>query len=116
MGRRRISLVKLQMTAEQGGMGAPDFKAYFIAGQLQRMAYWLAGRNLHEIELTQSIIDRGRLHCLICPGFRTPEGLPLLLRVALQYWTLTLRYNTDTIPYASNIPLLELPTNVGILS
>lgn len=34
-GHKRLSLQKLQLDAHKGGLGVPDFKAYYLASQLQ---------------------------------------------------------------------------------
>lgn len=67
-GRRRIGLRKLQFDTKDGGLGVPDYKAYYLASQLQWLLYWTAGKNLQEIGYTSSDIDRGRLHSITSPN------------------------------------------------
>lgn len=66
-GRRRIGLRKLQLSTNNGGLGAPDFQAYCHACQLQWLTYWIVGKNLHEIDptimgtrqITQAVVTKG---------------------------------------------------------
>lgn len=109
-GRRRISIQKLQLTPLEGGLGAPDFKAYYLSAQLQWLSYWAAGRNLQEIGYTSANITRGELHTLILPKAVIPENSPSLLRTALRCWKKALIYTCGTVPYSKNIPLIGIPT------
>lgn len=95
-GRRHISLQKLQLTSQEGGLGAPDFKAYYYSGQLQWLSYWTAGRNLQEIGYTPADINRGELHTLLLPKAVNPRRSPPLLQTALRCWKKALTYTRRT--------------------
>lgn len=115
-GRRRISLQKLQLPPTEGGLGAPDFKAYYLSAQIQWLSYWTASSNRHEIGFTSTHINRGDLHTLLLPKARIPmDGAPLLL-IALRCWKSAIKYTRKCLPYAGNIPLIGIPTPDGRLT
>lgn len=115
MGRRRVSLQKLQLESHKGGLGVPDFRAYYYACQLQWLSFWTAGKNLQEIGNTSRDLDRGTLHSLILPQAKIPLEGPPLLKTALQCWKKALLYTSAVTPYSTNIPLLGIfpPPGVG---
>lgn len=115
-GRRRVGLAKLQLTPKCGGMGAPDFQAYCYASQLVWLAYWIAGKNLQELAMTQTAWENGHLHKLLLPGANTPTPPTHLLKIALGYWKKATRYTRGLPAYAPNIPLLGIPLQSGVVS
>lgn len=115
-GRRRIGLTKLQLRTAKGGLGVPDIKAYCYASQLQWLAFWLAGRNLQELDLTPADRNKGILHRLLLPKAIIPPTTPPLLKLAISYWRSATRYTKAKPPYAPNIPLLGIPTRAGVLT
>lgn len=115
-GRRRIWLAKLQLPTAKGGLGIPDMKAYCYAGQLQWLAFWLAGRNLHEIGMALVDRNKGTLHRLLLPKATLPPSTPPLLQLAITYWRSAIRYTNTKTPYGPNIPLLGIPIRTGILT
>lgn len=115
-GRRLIGLSKLPLTLHHRGLGAPDFKAYCYASQLQWLAYWIVGKNLQELAMTQTSWENGTLHKLLLPGVRAPPNPTHLLKIALGYWKKAIRYNKRLPEYAPNIPLLGIPLQTGVLT
>ncbi|KAJ1120088.1 hypothetical protein NDU88_008264, partial [Pleurodeles waltl] len=43
-GRRRTTLATICRPPNAGGLGAPDFEAYYLASQLQWISGWLVGQ------------------------------------------------------------------------
>lgn len=115
-GRRLLSLKKLQINTREGGLGAPDFRAYYYACQVQWLSYWTEGRNLQEIDYSIRHIEQGTLHTLLLPHSKLPPGLPYLLRTALHCWGKALRYTSRSGRYADNIPLVGIPLAFGRLT
>lgn len=111
--RKRISLSKLQLETHRGGLGAPDFKAYYYSGQFQWLSFWLAGRNLQEIGYTSTQLHQGTLHRLLLPGKNPKVTGPPLLQLAIRCWKGALTYTKSAVPYAPNIPLLGISTPQG---
>lgn len=112
-GRCRISLAKLMLGPTQGGMGVPDLRAYCYAAQLQWLAFWLVGRNLHELNMTPRDRDKGNIYRLLLPRASLAPSTPPLLKLAITYWKAAQKYTSKTTPYAPTIPLLGIPTRLG---
>lgn len=128
-GRRRISLQKLQLESNHGGLGVPDFKAYYYACQLEWLLFWTAEKNPQEIWFTQREIAPYialrplRVSSMLYKCYdwlhsqgQNPYNKPPLLRTALQCWKKALAYTSTVTPYSANIPLLGIPTPQGGLT
>ena len=110
-----MALSTLQLPTSAGGFGAPNFRAYYYAGQLQWVTYWLAGRHLDETGLTPVQLNKGELNRLLLEKSLPNGGLPLLMRTARTTLNRCLSYTRETLPYAPVIPLLGLPVPTGVL-
>ena len=96
-GRRRVALTVLRLPTSQGGLGAPDFKAYYFAGQLQWVAYWLAGRHYAETGLSRGPIRSGELNRLLLSKDLQNWDCPLLMGTARANPICGLPTKTDAI-------------------
>ncbi|KAJ1148402.1 hypothetical protein NDU88_001238 [Pleurodeles waltl] len=107
-----------QTTAALGARrnGSPRFQGLLYSGRAAVTFLMASGRNPQEIGYSQTLLARGELQCLICPGSPTPRTVPLLLLIAVTYWKLTRCYTASSKPYPLNIPLVRLPTATGVLS
>ena len=72
----------MQLPTTNGGLGAPNFRAYYMVSQLQWVAYRLAGRHLWETGLTMEQLSRGELSRLLLVARLPTRDLPLLIQIA----------------------------------
>ena len=99
----------LQLPTEKGGMGAPNFRAYYCAGQLQWPTYWLAGRHKYETGLTMEQLQAGELNRLLLTREYPGRDCPLLLGTARRVQINCLSYIKARIHFSPAIPLCGLP-------
>lgn len=101
---------------EPRGDGVTDLRAYCYASQLQWLAYWLAGRNLYELDMSLQARDKGIIHRLLLPQALLSTSTLHLLKLAITYWRSAVRYTGQTTPYAPTVPLLGIPTRSDLTS
>lgn len=114
--RHRLALAKLYLPTDQGGLAVPCFEHYYLAAQLQWIAWWLADRGRED---TSTLAPPLSLDCIIRlfhPAVRTSVPTPLLLVVAYRSFSRCLYLTRTHTPYGPPIPLVGSPSGTGVLT